>query len=121
MTARVAGTHAIGRTHPVRARLADRDGYAAADAAFAGALSALREHGTPYQLADGLLDHAGYLTRLGDTEAAETAISGARDIAGRLRCPPLPDRAAGLMPAELRIGAMVTAPGLEESATARDG
>jgi hypothetical protein len=93
-----------------------------ADAAFAAAISALREHSTPYHLADGLLGHAGYLTRLGHTEAAETSISEARDIAGRLRCQPLLDRAAGLTPAELRIGApMVTAPGPEESATARDG
>jgi hypothetical protein len=82
-----------GRTL-IRARLADRDGYAAAGAAFAGAIGALRVHGTPYHLADGLLDHAGYLTRLGDAEAAETAISEARDIAGCLSGQPLPDRGA---------------------------
>ncbi|MGH3172955.1 MAG: hypothetical protein ACRDPF_03700 [Streptosporangiaceae bacterium] len=100
----------------VRARLANRDGYAAAVAG-----SALREHSTPYHLAHGLLEHAGYLTGLGEAEAAGTAISEARAIAGRLRCQPVPDRAAGLMPAELRIGVpVVTAPGPEESVTARD-
>jgi len=94
----------VGRTL-IRARLADGGGYAAADAAFAGAISALREHGTPYHLAHGLFDRAGYLTQPGDTEAAETASSEARDIAGRLRCQTLPDRAVGPTPAELRIGA----------------
>jgi hypothetical protein len=105
----------------VRARLADRDGYAAAYAAFAAAISALRGHSTPSHLAHGLLDRAGYFTRLGDTQAAGTAISEARHTAGRLRCQPLPGRAADLTPAELRIGVpVVTAPGPEESATARD-
>ena len=62
-------------------------------------MTSLREHSTPYHLAHGLLDHAQYLMRRGDTNAAEAAISEARDIAGRLRCQPLLDRAANLTPA----------------------
>ena len=46
----------------VRARLAATEGDAAADAAFAAAITYLREQSTPYHLAHGLLDHAGYLT-----------------------------------------------------------
>ncbi len=80
----------------VRARLAARDNDQAAAAPFAAAISGLREHSTPYHLAHGLLDHAGYLTRLGDTADAEVAISEACDIAQRLRCQPLLDRAADL-------------------------
>ena len=83
----------------VRARLAAGDGDPAAAAAFAAAISSLRELSTPYHLAHGLLDHAQYLTRLHDAEAAEAAIGEARDIAGRLRCQPLLDRAADLTPA----------------------
>ena len=81
------------------ARLTAADGDQTADAGFAAAITGLRELSTPYHLAHGLLDHAGYLTRLGDTEAAEAAIAEARDIAGRLRCQPLLDRAANLTPA----------------------
>ena len=83
----------------VRARLAAGDGDQAAAAAFAAAISSLRELSTPYHLAHGLLDHAQYLTRLGDAEAAEAAIGEARDIARHLRCQPLLDRAAHLTPA----------------------
>lgn len=88
----------------VRTRLADRDGCAAVDAAFAAALGALRQHGTPYQLAHGLLGHTRLPKPSRGTKAAETVIGEARDIARRLRCQPLPDRAADRMPAELRIG-----------------
>ena len=86
----------------VRARLAASDGDQAAAAAFASAISSLHELSTPYHLAHGLLDHAGHLIRLGDTEAAEAAVSEARDIAGRLRCQPLLDRATALTPAKAR-------------------
>jgi hypothetical protein len=69
-----------------------------------------------------LLDHAEYLIRLGDAEAAETAIGEASGIATRLGCHPLLDRAADLSRAEPRIRApMVTAPRPEESAAVRDG
>jgi hypothetical protein len=80
-----------------RARLADRDGHETADATLAAI-------GTSYYLARGLLDHAGYLVRLGGNEAAETAISKGADIAGPPRRQLLPDRGADLTPAELWIG-----------------
>jgi tetratricopeptide (TPR) repeat protein len=77
-----------------RARLAAGEGDPAAAAAFTAAVSGLRELSTPYHLAHGLLDHAQHLTRLHDAQAAEAALGEARDIAGRLRCQPLLDRAA---------------------------
>jgi len=81
----------------VRARLAARDG--AAGGAFAAAIAALRELGTPYHLAHGLLDHAEYLNGAGETGAAGQAIDEARGIAERLGCQPLLDRIAGITPA----------------------
>ena len=83
----------------VRTRLAASDGDPAAAASFADAISGLRELSTPYHLAHGLLDHAQYLTQLGDTDAAEAAIAEALGIASGLPCQPLLDRAAGLTPA----------------------
>jgi class 3 adenylate cyclase/tetratricopeptide (TPR) repeat protein len=77
-----------------RARIAARDGDPATAEKFASAISGLRELSTPYHLAHGLLDHAQYLARLHDSEAAEAAVGEARDIAARLRCQPLLDRAA---------------------------
>jgi class 3 adenylate cyclase len=87
----------------VRARLAARDGHQAAAPALAAAISGLREHSTPYHLAHGLLDHAQHLTRLHDTDAAANAVGEARDIARRLRCQPLLDRAEDVTPAQPRI------------------
>jgi hypothetical protein len=82
----------------VRARLISTDGGPDTGAAFAAAIAGLRENSTPYHVAHGLLDHAEYLTRLGDAEAAETAIAEARDIATRLRCQPLLDRTERIQP-----------------------
>ena len=87
-----------------RARLAanggpDSSGGPDPGAAFTAAIAGLRQHSTPYHLAHGLLDHAEYLVRLADDEAAKAAIAEARDIASRLRCQPLLDRAANLTPA----------------------
>jgi hypothetical protein len=82
-----------------RARLAAGDDDQAAAASFAAAITSLRELSTPYHLAYGLLDHAGYLVRLGDAGAAASGIEEARAIAGHLRCQPLLDRAADLTPA----------------------
>jgi hypothetical protein len=62
-------------------------------ASFAAAVTGLRERGTPYHLAHGLLDYAEYLTREGDADAAAQAVVEARDIARRLRCQPVLDRA----------------------------
>jgi hypothetical protein len=86
-----------------RARRAAHDGDQAAAAAFASAVSSLRELSTPYHLAHGLLDHAAYLTRLGDADAAAPTIGEARDIGRRLRCQPLLDRAADMTPEQPRI------------------
>jgi class 3 adenylate cyclase len=85
----------------VHARLAASGGDPAAAEPFAAAISSLRELSTPYHLAHGLLDHASYLTRLGDTQGAAAAIGEARDIAGGLRCQPLLDRATDIMPATI--------------------
>jgi hypothetical protein len=82
------------------ARLAARNGDPAATELFAAAISRLREHSTPYHLAHGLLAHAQHLRRAGDHQAAVAAIGEARDIAQRLRCDPLLDRAASLGPAK---------------------
>jgi len=89
-----AGCHSLGGG----TRLADAAGPDA-DPAFAAAVAGLRQHSTPYHLAHGLLDHAAHLLRMDDSEAAGAAIGEARDIAGRLRCQPLLDRAADLTPA----------------------
>jgi len=88
-----------------RARLAASNGDPAATEAFATAIKSLRDQSTPYHLAHGLLDHAQYLTPLGDAEAAETAIAEARTIAQQLRCQPLLDRVADVAPAESRTRA----------------
>jgi class 3 adenylate cyclase/predicted ATPase len=89
----------------LRARLLAADGDPAAAGAFTAAIAGLRDRGTPYHLAHGLLDHAGYLARRGDTDAANAAIDEARAIASRLRCQPLLDRANALEPAESPVQA----------------
>jgi hypothetical protein len=79
-----------------RARLADHAGDPDAAASFATAIAGLREKGTPYHLAHGLLDYAQYLSRRGDADAAGAAAGEARDIARRLRCQPLLYRAEAI-------------------------
>jgi class 3 adenylate cyclase/tetratricopeptide (TPR) repeat protein len=81
------------------ARLAARDGDPDAAVAFTAAITSLREVRTPYRLAGGLLDQAGYLTGLGDAEGAALAIDEAQAIARGLGCQPLLDRAADMTPA----------------------
>jgi tetratricopeptide (TPR) repeat protein len=107
------GSYPVGQLAPMllaerdlaRARLASAEEDRDAGASFAAAISGLREMSTPYHLAHGLLDYAEHLTSLGDTEAAAAAIGEAREIAGRLRCQPLLDRAAALTPAGSRVRA----------------
>ena len=71
-----------------RARLAARDGRPRSRARRSPrAIAGLRQQSTPYHLAHGLLDYAGYLGHLDDDEAAEAAIGEARDIG---RPPALP-------------------------------
>jgi hypothetical protein len=77
----------------LRARLAGRDGDHAAGVALTAAIAGLRDVGSPYHLAHGLLDHAEYLLRVGDGDAAALAVAEARGIGDRLNCPPLLDRA----------------------------
>jgi class 3 adenylate cyclase len=81
-----------------RARLAASEGDPDAGTAFAAAISRLHELSTPYHLANGLLDYAQYLMNTDDAEGGAAAVEEARGIAGRLRCQPLLDRAAILMP-----------------------
>jgi class 3 adenylate cyclase/predicted ATPase len=88
-----------------RARLAHHDDDETAAAALAAAIAGLREHGTPYHLAHGLLDYAQHHIQHGDAQAAAQAIDEARAIGGRLRCQPLLDRADALQPAQSRIQA----------------
>ena len=88
-----------------RARLAAGDGELAAAPSFAAAITGLRELSTPYHLAHGLLDQAEYLVHTGDSEAAAAVVDEARDIAGRLRCQPLLDRAEAIERAKPRIRA----------------
>jgi class 3 adenylate cyclase/predicted ATPase len=86
-----------------RARLAAAGGDPDAGPALAAAISGLRKLSTPYHLAHGLLDHAGYLTRLGDAEAAAAATGEAAGIAQRLGCQPLLDRAAAITPTAIPV------------------
>jgi hypothetical protein len=88
-----------------RARRTADDGGPDTGAAFTTAITGLREHSTPYHLAHGLLDHAEYLTGLGNSEATEAAIAEARDIAARLRCQPLLDRSETIQPVSPRVAA----------------
>ena len=88
-----------------RARLAAAAGDPAASPAFAAAISGLRELSTPYHLAHGLLDHAAYLSCLGDGQAAEAATGEAAGIASRLGCQPLLDRADTIQSAKPRTAA----------------
>ena len=77
----------------VSARLAAGRNDPAAATMFANAVAGLRSMSTAFHLAHGLLDHAEYLTAIGDPEGAAAAVSEARVIADRLRCPPLLERA----------------------------
>ncbi len=74
------------------ARVAGRDAAGTAGDSFTAAIRGLRERGTPYHLAHGLLDHADYLGEAGDTEAAAQAVDEAHGIAERLGCQPMLDR-----------------------------
>ena len=88
-----------------RARLAAADYAPDACPALAAAISGLRELSTPYHLAHGLLDHAAHLSHLGNDQAAAAAIGEAADIAARLGCQPLADRADTIQSARPRTAA----------------
>jgi tetratricopeptide (TPR) repeat protein len=63
----------------VRARLADDDGTALAEA-----ITALRKAGSPFNLAHGLLDQAEFLINAGKPDDADRLIAEAREIGERL-------------------------------------
>ena len=92
----------------VRARLAALDGGVGGSGVgdggggglalgmFSAAVGRLRELGTPYHLAHGLLDQAEFLGRRGDAAAAGVAAKEAREIGERLGCTVLVRRAEGM-------------------------
>jgi hypothetical protein len=73
----------------VAARLISPANRAELDAAFATAIGALRRFGSPYHLAQALLDYAERLTELGDDAVAATMVEEARSIAERLGARPI--------------------------------
>ena len=102
-----AGSHAARRTRPgprPPRRAATATGPPARRSRPPSA--GLREHSTPYHLAHGLLDHAGYLHPPGRARRRRGRHQrGPRASPARLRCQPLLDRAAGSLPAAAQIRA----------------
>ena len=96
LPARASWVHAAGRTRPGPRPPGRQQRRPPALRPSPPPISGLRELSTPYHLAHGLLDHAQHLARLHEADAAEAAIGEARDIARRLRCQPLLDRAANI-------------------------
>ena len=90
----------------IRARLAAAEQAADAADQFVLAVEALRSISTPYHLAHGLLDHAGFLAAAGDSAAAEQAVAEARSIATGLGCRPLLDRVRRTLPRRLAQAAV---------------
>jgi len=75
----------------MRADSAGADAGAAVDGEVREAVSAVRDVGNPYELAHALIDWADLCVRF-ETEDPEPALSEARGIAEKLRCPPLIER-----------------------------
>jgi tetratricopeptide (TPR) repeat protein len=80
----------------IRARLLASNNHPDAGQAFTTAIKALRDLGSPYHLAKGLLDYAQYLASTGDTHAAAQLAAEASTIAERLRAKPLIQQARHL-------------------------
>jgi class 3 adenylate cyclase/tetratricopeptide (TPR) repeat protein len=78
------------------ARLLHRSGDSEAPEAFVAAVLALREIGSPYHLALGLLDQAEFLAGTGEAAVAQVLADEARVIAEGLGARPLVDRARDL-------------------------
>jgi class 3 adenylate cyclase/tetratricopeptide (TPR) repeat protein len=84
--------HPPGHTPPLlraerelaAARMAPTSNRADLDAGFGAAVAALRRFGSPYHLAQALLDYAERLTEIGDHAVAVTMVDEARRIAERL-------------------------------------
>jgi tetratricopeptide (TPR) repeat protein len=101
----------------IHARLLASNHHPDAGHAFTTAIKSLRDLGSPYHLAKGLLDHAEYLAALGDDHAAEQVAAEAGSIAERLRAKPLIQRArhlagSSLGPQQPPIGEGDTEPAL---------
>jgi class 3 adenylate cyclase/predicted ATPase len=101
----VLDSHQPGHLAPMLRAERDLARARLAEANLAAAIDGLRERSTPYHLAHGLLDHAGYLIRHADPVAASLAVEEARDIGRRLRCQPLLDRADALERAQASVRA----------------
>src|SRR4051794_18795679 len=84
------------------ARLAAVEGADDADARFTDAVARLRDGGTPYHLAQGLLDYAEHLHRTSSPPSADALTAGAADIADKLGARPVRERADSLRTASVR-------------------
>ena len=76
-----------------RARLAGSAGGRGAEELFGKAVAAHRRVGSPYNLAQALLDHAEFLAATGQPDRAETAAAEARALSDALGARPIVDRA----------------------------
>ena len=76
-----------------RARLAGSAGGRGAEELFGKAVAAHRRVGSPYHLAQALLDHAEFLAATGQPDRAETAAAEARALSEALGARPIVDRA----------------------------
>jgi tetratricopeptide (TPR) repeat protein len=83
------------------ARMTASTDRAEIDAAFATAVTALRRFGSPYHLAQALLDYAERLADFGDDAVAATMVEEAHSIAERLGSRPILARIGDRMTADL--------------------
>ena len=95
----------LGERMLVHAGLADRDGYAATDPAFA-AIGALPEYSTLTTSLTACSITSGTSPALVRSKPPKRLSARPATSPGRQRCQPLLDRVVGLTPAELRIGAL---------------
>jgi hypothetical protein len=84
--------------HAERALVLARSG----DGSFTDAVGLLRDRGTPYHLAQGLLDHADHLQRTGSHAEATALIDEATAIANGLGATFIARRAQSLCVSQLR-------------------
>ena len=87
-----------------RVRQAARRAEAGVGAQFAEAVTGLRKRSTPFHLAHGMLDHAGYLISSGESDDAMALIEEARQIGERLGARPLVERATSMTAARDAVG-----------------
>ncbi|MDT4943248.1 MAG: hypothetical protein QOJ34_3337 [Pseudonocardiales bacterium] len=79
-----------------RARLAGRTDDPSAGEQFTAAVASLRNHGTPYHYALGLLDYVEYLSSTGRSDGTGSLIDEARQIGERLGAEPVVRRATAI-------------------------